>query len=91
METKELLYAYRPNLKEIGICPICGEPAYNEQDVVWTCPRDLAPNNRYWEPSEVTEAQQEEAGIYSYCYEDFGGWCGDHMPMHGWCYCVKGE
>lgn len=84
-------YPYRTHELElpIGICPVCGEPVFHLLDIdgpVWICPRDLSPHNPYWEPSEVTEKQQEEDQVFSLCYEDHGGWCGDHMPMHSTCY-----
>jgi hypothetical protein len=83
----------------VGTCPLCGEDVYNylEEDFgpVWTCPRDLDPNNRYWEPSDVTTEQQDKDEVWSFCYEDHGGYCDDHMPMHSKCYdglfTTKGE
>lgn len=73
----------------VGICPECGEVVYGDKEPdgpVWTCPRDLAPSNKYWQSSEITEAQMERDGVYSLCYEDHDGYCGDHMPMHSACY-----
>lgn len=77
----------------VGTCPACGEPVFNsleEDGPVWICPRDLSPENGYWMPSDVTEEQQEEDQVFSLCYEDHGGVCDDHMPLHSACY-DKGE
>jgi hypothetical protein len=70
----------------IGLCPSCRDDVRADEDHVWTCPRDLSPDNSYWEPSDVTEEQMERDQVWSYCDEDHGGWCGDHMPLHGQCY-----
>lgn len=87
---RDMLAEIARELGYVGYCPLCGLPCKDDEDPVWACPRDLDPNDkiqgRYWMPSEVTEEQRESAGVYSNCYEDFGGYCGDHMPMHGACY-----
>lgn len=86
MDATRMLAEAALKLDVVGICPECGEVVYASDEPVWTCPRDLSPDNNYWQPSEVTEEQRERAGVYSNCYEDFGGYCGDHMPLHGRCY-----
>lgn len=72
----------------VGTCPECDSLVFEDDPdgPVWTCPRDLDPSNKYWMPSDITEEQMEESGCYSQCYEDHGGYCGDHMPLHSACY-----
>jgi predicted amidophosphoribosyltransferase len=72
--------------KPIGICPACGETVSRDEDEVWTCPRDLSPANPYREPSDVTEDQMQQDQVFSLCYENHGGFCSDHMPLHAACY-----
>jgi hypothetical protein len=92
VDTTKQLARIASDLGYVGVCPMCGEGVKSDDPdgPVWTCPRDLDPNDRiqgrYWEPSEVTEEQMERDGVYSHCYEDHDGYCGDHMPMHGECY-----
>ena len=94
-DQKYTLSQLREALKDgpVGRCPACGELVYNALETdgpVWTCPRDLSPTNKYWMPSDITEADMEKDQVWSSCYEDHDGWCGDHMPMHSACY-DKGE
>lgn len=75
--------------KPVGICPACKETVFADEPdgPVWTCPADLNPKNCYWEPQEgITRDMQKKAGVFSNCWEDFGGSCYDRMPLHSKCY-----
>lgn len=87
--------------KPVGICPACGQTVFASQETpdgpVWTCPRDLAPQNAFWHSTFIREEDQQAAGVYSNCPDDFGiksgargrylGVCElEHLPLHARCY-----
>jgi hypothetical protein len=73
-----------------GTCPACGElVSFAEPDgPVWTCPADLATENRYAEAPLYPELHEkwEAEGYFGRCGEDVGLSCYDPMPLHSACY-----
>jgi hypothetical protein len=81
--------------KPLGLCPHCGNMVYASEEIdgvfekriAWVCASDLDPEHVYYQASDVTPEEMQQAWHDTHCPKAYGRTCSRaHFPLHQQCY-----